>query len=812
MVRKIIAHVRSNDKKEQTLEQHLTQVAEIAGRLASKIGMKEVGELLGLMHDFGKYSQQFQTYIQSGTGILNMDIDDDWVDAIALKGKIDHSTAGAQWVWKKLSNYGSSGQGKLCGQILALCIASHHSGLIDCLMPDGVDGFIKRMNKQDDKTNFEECSQTANKSILNTAHELADQQLIRLMIKQIKEFYSEKQHNQKISSKIMSFYLGFWTRFLFSCLIDADRIDSADFETPFFKSARNHEPPNWNIPIDRLEVFLNGLQIRNHIDFIRRDISDNCKNKAPGDQGIYSLSVPTGGGKTYASLRFALHHANKHKLDRIIYVIPYTSIIEQNAEAIRKVIERESDTQTWVLEHHSNLEPEQQTWRSKLVAENWDSPIIMTTMVQFLETLFGGGTRGVRRLHQLANSVIVFDEIQTLPIKCTHLFCNAINFLSAYTRTTVVLCTATQPLLDKLKSSEKGQLFIPKENELVLDKTKLFADLKRVKICNQVKNGGWNEKEILKLILDEFNQKGNCLVIVNTKNWAQKLFTICNEHVPKEIIIHLSTNQCPEHRKMLLKKIRTKLDNDLPLICISTQLIEAGVDVDFACVIRFLAGLDSIAQAAGRCNRNGRLVEATVHVINPVEENIDQLLDIKIGQEKALRVLDENRNGDLLSPDKIRLYFEYYFYARAEDMSYTLSEKQIGRTDNLLNLLSDNRLTYTQSSLLLKQSFMTAGRVFEAIDAQTDSIIVPFGEGKQIISQLCAVAKEFDASRYYRLLKNAQKYSVNIFPNVKQKLIQQQAIHEIQRGEGIYYLDETYYSDDFGLSTEIVSSAEILVC
>lgn len=429
-----------------------------------------------------------------------------------------------------------------------------------------------------------------------------------------------------------------------------------------------------------------------------------------------------------------------------------------------------------------------------------------------LETLFGGGTRGVRRLHQLANSVIVFDEIQTLPIKCTHLFCNAINFLSAYTRTTVVLCTATQPLLDKLKSSEKGQLFIPKENELVLDKTKLFADLKRVNICNQVKNGGWNEKEILKLILDEFNQKGNCLVIVNTKNWAQKLFTICNEHVPKETIIHLSTNQCPEHRKMLLNKIKTRLDNDLPLICISTQLIEAGVDVDFACVIRFLAGLDSIAQAAGRCNRNGRLSEATVHVINPDQENIDQLLDIKIGQEKALRVLDENRNGDLLSPDKIRLYFEYYFYARAEDMSYTLSEKQIGRTDNLLNLLSDNPFNYAQSSLQLKQSFMTAGRVFEAIDAQTESIIVPFGEGKQIISQLCAVAKEFDASRYYRLLKNAQKYSVNIFPNVKQKLIQQQAIHEIQRGEGIYYLDETYYSDDFGLSTEIVSSAEILVC
>ena len=710
MLRKVIAHVRSADQKEQTLEQHLSKVSAIAGRLASKIGMKDVGELLGLMHDFGKYSQQFQNYIQSGTGILNMDIDDDWVDAAALKGKIDHSTAGAQWVWKKLGKYGANGQGQLCGQILALCIASHHSGLIDCLMPDGVDGFFKRMNKQDDKTNLEECIKTADKFILDTAHELAGESLFRLMIKQIKQFHSERQHGQKISPMIRAFYLGFWTRFLFSCLIDGDRIDSADFENPHFSSARSsgNESVNWNTPINRLEVFLTGLDIRNHIDLIRRDISNNCKIKSNENQGIYSLTVPTGGGKTYASLRFALHHAKKHQLDRIIYVIPYTSIIEQNADAIRKVIECEGDDKAWVLEHHSNLEPEQQTWRSKLVSENWDAPIVLTTMVQFLETLFSGGTRGVRRLHQLANSVIVFDEIQTLPIKCTHLFCNAINFLSAYARTTVVLCTATQPLLDKLKASEKGQLLIPKENELVKDTTKLFADLKRVNICNQVKTGGWNEKEIVKLILDEYNEKDSCLVIVNTKNWAQKLFRSCNDHVSEDAIFHLSTNQCPAHRKILLNKIRTRLDKELPVLCISTQLIEAGVDVDFACVIRFLAGLDSIAQAAGRCNRNGRLAEATVHVINPDQENIDLLPDIKIGQEKALRVFDENRDRDLLSPDKIRQYFEYYFYARSEEMSYTLTEKQAGRTDSLLNLLSTNPLNSTQSPYL-KQSFMTAG-------------------------------------------------------------------------------------------------------
>jgi len=383
---KIIAHVRSSDLEEQTLEQHLSEVSLIVGRYASKIGMEKAGQLLGLMHDFGKYSQQFQTYIQSATGLLDSDIDDDWVDSKALKGKIDHSSAGAQWVWKELSKYGSGGQGKLCGQILALCIASHHSGLIDCLAPDGMDGFIKRMYKNDDRTNLNECLQKADQVILDRACKLADKNLIISMLEQIKQIFQHMQTNQELSNKIKAFYLGFWTRFLFSCLIDGDRINSADFENPHYPSIRsNDDQICWDIPIERLESFLSTLQIRNHVDIVRRDISDHCKTKATNAQGIYSLTVPTGGGKTYASLRFALHHAKKHQLDRIIYVIPYTSIIEQNAEAIRKVIEHNDDNKPWVLEHHSNLEPQQQTWRSKLVSENWDAPIVLTTMVQFLE-------------------------------------------------------------------------------------------------------------------------------------------------------------------------------------------------------------------------------------------------------------------------------------------------------------------------------------------------------------------------------------------------------------------------------------------
>ena len=809
MKKRIIAHVRSSDSQEQTLEQHLSEVSDIAGKLASKIGMKETGQLLGLMHDFGKYSEQFQTYIQSATGLLNPDLDDDYVDSIALKGKVDHSSAGAQWVWDRFKG---SGQGRLCGQILSLCIASHHSGLIDCLKPEGAHGFMDRMQKAEDKTHFQECSKKVDKDILKTAEQLADKPLIKIMLDQMRCFLGD--HNGlKMSSKIKAFYLGFWTRLLFSCLIDADRINSADFENPHFSDERRNSSIQWKVAIERFENFINNIKPQEKIDFIRRDIADHCKLLSDQKQGIYSLTVPTGGGKTYSSLRFALHHARKHHLERIIYVIPYTSIIEQNAEAIRKVIERDEDDRPWVLEHHSNLEPELQTWRSKLVSENWDAPIIFTTMVQFLETLFSGGTRGVRRLHQLSNSVVIFDEIQTLPINCTHLFCNAINFLSSYAGMTAVLCTATQPLLDKLKTPEKGQLHLPPENELVNDITKLFMDLKRVDILNRIKTGGWSADEIVQLMLQEYIEKGSCLVIVNTKTWAQKLFQLSIPHIEKDGLFHLSTNQCAAHRKDLFKTIKDRLDRGLPVLCISTQLIEAGVDIDFPCVIRFLAGLDSIAQAAGRCNRNGRSSTATVHVINPDQENINTLKDIKEGIEITRRVINESKDGDLLTPDKMQQYFNYYFYARAEDMSYTLSAKDIGRSDNLLNLLSDNKLNpgLDIRGLCLRQSFMTAGRAFKAIDAPTQSVIVPFGEGKQIIVDLCAVAKEFNAAKYYKLLKNAQKFSVNVFPNIWEKLLKHPAIHEIQEGEGIYYLDERFYSEDFGLSTEIVCSAPVMV-
>jgi len=804
LIDEFIAHHRSFDQKIQSVSNHLDEVSAICGRLAGKIGVAEAGSILGLLHDVGKYSQQFQAYIRSATGMLNPDLDD-YVDSNALRGKIDHSTAGAQWIWQRLKRYGV--QGKLVGQILAVCLASHHGGLIDCLKPGGENGFSNRINKDQGKTHLQECLENADDAVLNKLNDLATDKFLRKFWNKLVLLVVPEKNE---SETIKQFRLGFFLRFLFSCVIDADRIDSADFENPGNVRFRSKLPVDWQIAIDRLEAKLASFPVRNEIDTARREISDQCKKKAESSQGIYTLTVPTGGGKTFASMRYALHHAKKHKLDHIIYIIPYTSIIEQNAGEIRKVLERLGDKFPWVLEHHSNLEPETQTWHSKLVTENWDAPIIFTTMVQFLEVLFGGGTRGARRMHNIANSVLIFDEIQSLPVNCVHLFCNAIQFFVDYAKSTTLLCTATQPLLDDLKfGKDKGQLTLSDDHELVDDMTKVFKQFKRVEIKNLVRQNGWTEQELSELMITQFKEKGNCLVIVNTKKWARKIYDLCFNSVDQDSLFHLSTSLCPAHRKKIFNTVRQRLDDKLPVLCISTQLIEAGVDVDFNSVIRFLAGLDSIAQAAGRCNRNGNLNMAQVYVVNPQDEPIDMLPDIKEGREKALRIFSERKETELLDPEVMSLYFSYYFYERANIMAYSLTEQQAGRKDTLLSLLSNNgrNIGMEKNAIKLQQSFKTAGKAFQAIDSPTQAVIVPYDDkGKEIIAGLCA---DFEPAKAFQLLKEAQKYSVNVFPNVWRQLQEVDAVRPVQKGEGIYYLDERYYSRDFGLATEIVSEMDI---
>jgi len=811
-----IAHVRKADGQPQFLQTHLTETAEIAKLLAAKLDLDQAGELLGLMHDFGKYSRKFQKYIHDETGLFNPDLDDE--ESMPNGSKVDHSTAGAQWVYRELRKFGAAqGIGELFGQMLGLCIASHHGeGLIDCLDGEGNSKWIERFNKTDELTHLAGCEQKADEIVQQKAYELAGENLIRSLLNAVKPILS----NQTINNKIKEFYLGCMTRFLFSCLIDADRIDSSDFEREAQKEVRRlTEKTDWQTAIDQLEAKLAGFENRYPIDEIRRRISDDCLKRAADSQGIYTLTVPTGGGKTLASLRYALNHAKKHNLDRIIYIIPYTSIIDQNAQAMREILGED-----WVLEHHSNLEPEKQSWQDKLLSENWDKPIVFTTMVQFLDAWFGGGTRGARHIHPMTNSVLIFDEIQTLPVKCVHLFCNVLNWLTTFGKSTAVLCTATQPLLgesglqnfpkDKRESiAARGLLKQPAHAEIMgTDKQReeLYKKLSRVEIRFNEKAGGWNVAEAGAFLLEQFQTTQSCLFIVNTKKWAQELYQYCQrQNVPPEALFHLSTHQCAAHRKAIFDTIKGRLKNKEPVICISTQLIEAGVDISMACVIRALGGLDSIAQAAGRCNRHGEKEgKGQVWVLNLQEQDFTRILpDIQAGKTHTERVFRDFAGQDILQPAAMERYFEYYFYQRSDEMSYSVKNSATG---SLLDWLSDNALNpYGEKNNkrnkplpLLMQSFKSAGRVFQAIDAPTHAVIVPYGEGVELIAKLCG---EWAPKEMYDAKKKAQRYSVNVFPNVWDKLQKENALHETIEGSGIYYLNERYYNDEFGLSLDETS-------
>ena len=814
MAKGAIAHVRKLDGLQQLLIDHLLETSTISGQLAAKLNLGLVGELLGLMHDFGKYSQKFQNYIRRVNNIgFNFDQDDE----DSFKGG-DHSTAGAQWVYRELRKFGAAqGIGELFGQTLGLCIASHHGeGLIDCLDGEGNPKWIERFNKTDELTHLTECEQNADEAVQQKARELAGENLIRSLLKAVKPILSDQTTN----SKIKEFYLGCLTRFLFSCLIDADRINSSDFEREAQKEVRRlTEKPDWQSAIDKLETHLASFENRYPIDEIRRKISDDCLKRAADSQGIYTLTVPTGGGKTLASLRYALYHAQKHHLDRIIYIIPYTSIIDQNAQAVREILGED-----WVLEHHSNLEPEKQSWQDKLLSENWDKPIVFTTMVQFLDAWFGGGTRGARHIHPMTNAVLIFDEIQTLPVKCVHLFCNVLNWLTTFGKSTAVLCTATQPLLGesglqnfpegKRKSiAARGLLKQPAHAEIMgtdEQREELYKKLSRVEIRFNEKAGGWNVEEAGTFLLEQFQTTQSCLFIVNTKKWAQELYQYCKgQNVPSEALFHLSTNQCATHRKAIFDTIKARLKNKQPVICISTQLIEAGVDISMACVIRALGGLDSIAQAAGRCNRHGeKKGKGQVWVLNLQEQDFTRILpDIQAGKNHAERVFRDFAGQDILQPAAMERYFEYYFYQRSDEMSYSVKNSTTGSlldwlSDNALNPYGEKNNKRSKPLPLLMQSFKSAGRAFQTIDAPTHAVIVPYGEGAELIAKLCG---EWDPKEMHRTLQKAQRYSVNVFPNVWDKLQKENALHETIEGSGIYYLNERYYNDEFGLSLDETS-------
>lgn len=812
-----IARIREFDRKTQRLREHLQEVAELTSSYASKIQMPASGKLIGLVHDLGKFSSDFQNYI---SGFLADPGSNEYKRSEFLKGKIDHSGYGAAIIWKYLS--GQTNEYTCLAQILAACVMGHHSGLPDFLGPKNESPFLARLERQ----KLEEGLEKKDEEIFDTIDNLL---LSSDLISEIKQKINKNKLGTKSNSRLLCFALGLLTRYLFSCLVDADRISAANFDTPKLKQFRQNRA-DWKVFAKKLEDYLHSLETDAPINQVRTFISNACLSASTKTKGLFRLSVPTGGGKTLSSLRFAINHALHHSqniaqpIERIIYVIPFTTIIEQNAAVIRSVLGDEN-----VLEHHSNLIHERidfdLEWRHRVLTENWDSPVVLTTSVQFLNAFYSSSTSDARRLHHLANSVIIFDEVQSLPIHTIHLFNNAVNFLVNNCHSTAVLCTATQPLLSKDGVEEcNGAINIPEENEIVNPHDPQLQQLKRNEIINKTKPEGWCDQEIAKCALELVDVHQSVLVIVNTKKSAITLYEVLKQQTRVKIY-HLSTFMCPVHRKKILNEIRDGLcKGSAPFICVSTQLIEAGVDVDFGAVIRYLAGLDSIIQAAGRCNRHGKRAISPVIVLNPINENLENLPEIYIAQQKMKRILAELPEADLCSSSAIHMYYKYYYADRKDKMIYPINPKnnpEINRETNLLNLLSDNmgffdsykRVNRIDPPFVLFQSFASASNAFSVIHAPTNGVIVPYGcEGKELINQLCSQFNNTctTVGEKIKLLKQAQRFSVNLYPQLLKNLFEVGCIYQVNDTLPLYCLREQHYSEAIGLTLNEQQEMEFL--
>jgi len=803
-----------------TVEEHLLETADLASRHAAKIGLSALGELEGLSHDLIKFGPDFQAYIRSSTGLIKPG-DPGYLDP---ENVIDHSTGGALYVWRRILGGEPTELDEYLASILAVGIASHHGqGMSDCLSSNGRPVFLQRLEDKLDPEKYEEAIRAANPDILRRIDELVDSGICHRQLLDV----IGKMKALNLSRTERDVYLGFIARFLWSCLIDADRTSTADFENNVAAGMRsNGDYPAWEVLCRRIEDKIAGFKCDSLFNRCRRDLSNACLDASSREPGAYLLTAPTSCGKHFASLRFSLHHGCRHDMDRCIYVTAYTSVIDQNATAAAEVLGKKT-----VLECHSNLIPEKYTWKNSVLSENWDARIVYSTMVQFLEAFFGASSRCARRMHQMARSVLTFDEIQTLPVRYIHMFNNACNFLVALCGSTVTLSTATMPLLHRGLDKKKGMFRIANREsaEMGGDIKRLFELMGRKKAvyypnpCDWRPDvaGQWSPERIAQLAVSEDEKFGSCLVVVNRKQDAKQTYLHCKRLCGHKHVYHLSTNMCPKHRRRVRGAVEKRLEAGKRVVCVSTQLIEAGIDIDFGAVVRHLAGLDSIAQAAGRCDREGRRSVSRITIVQPENwrENLKHLPDILKGAEEAERILGEyardpeSMDGDILGLRAVERYYEYYFYGQAQEMDYPVSASAKNKLPDdvrLLELISSNgtafrRCSRKPSPLRLNQSFRTAGKLSRPIDAPTEGVIAVYDEAAQKIIEKLFVSDTPKATA--ALLKRAQEYSVSLSRYDYEKLLDKGVLgttrKELQCKETSWALDvaflpSEYYSSEYG--------------
>ncbi len=651
MKKEFIAHVRRSldgTCETQSLEDHLNAVARIAGGFAATFGNRDWGELLGYWHDLGKFLPAWQAYIRRETGF---DVDAHIENS---SGRPNHSTAGAVLAFDFVKNFPA--EVRKIARLVAYSIAGHHAGLPDWY-PDDAGGDLQNRVYEKPLEAILATGELNQIKLLPEAKPFVEMKLptsAPLGIAEQGKFEQRKEH------------LHLWQRMLFSCLVDADFLDTEEFMNPEQSTVRGNYLTLGQLKV-RFDEFMNEKRSDIPINKKRNEILEQCRSKASLPPGFFSLNVPTGGGKTLSSMAFALEHALKHEKNRIIMAIPYTSIIEQTAKVFKYGTDDNDEIKVristgkvlfgkdQVVEHHSNLDPDKEDNKSRLASENWDAPIIVTTNVQLFESLFASRTSSCRKLHNLVNSIIILDEAQMLPPEYLHPILSALRGLVDHFGVTVVLMTATQPALEgKIGLPPSEFQGIANVTHIIDDPDSLARDFERVQISfpqDLSIRTEWEE------IASEATKHEQVLCIVNSRADCRKLHDLMPEGT-----VHLSAFMCGEERSEVISNIKARLQKGEPIRVVSTQLVEAGVDIDFPVVYRALAGLDSIAQAAGRCNRENKLAEVGKKgkVIAFCPPKAAPIGTLRKGED-ACKAIIRSQSVIALSPSLFTEYFEHFY-------------------------------------------------------------------------------------------------------------------------------------------------------
>lgn len=742
-----VAHVRPAENGKgfvvHALEDHLQEVGRICMEFAGQFGNGDWGYAAGVLHDLGKYKADFQSYIRDRSGLDRDEADE------GGPGKVDHTAAGALYAVQRF--------GPL-GRALAYLIAGHHSGLPDWHKANQSGRSLSQRLSEPHhlERTLEQCPP---KRILEVCQPAT---------RPCGALWSDEEH------------VHLWVRMLFSCLVDADFLDTELFMDSRRASSR---PIAEGLPRlkERFDAHMEAKQrisAPTAVNLLRKKVLAQCIEGAAKPPGLFTLTVPTGGGKTLASIGFALEHALLHKKRRIIVVIPYTSIIEQTAEVLRSVFGKDN-----VLEHHSNLDPDLETSRSKLATENWDAPIVVTTNVQLFESLFASRTSACRKLHNVCNSILVLDEAQMLPPEFLKPILSVLRGLSSSFGVTAVLCTATQPALGGTIGTEKAAfLGLDDVTEIISSHHELAKQLKRVEV---VTRGPLNAPSTWQEIASDLLQFDQVLCVVNTRANCRELHAL----LPQETI-HLSALMCGEHRSEVISSIKAKLKAGEPIRVVSTQLVEAGVDLDFPVVYRALAGLDSIAQAAGRCNREGMLPNGSLGKVvvfaPPMPAPPGLLRKGEDATKEIFRCLPDIAKE--LSPQAFASYFKQFF----------------SRVDSF-DAKGITQLLQGPDARDFNLQFRTAASLFSLIDdAGQKPIVVWFkrrtSDSRVLLGNLSTIGPN------RALMRKLQRYTVNVPERVWKALQEQGAIAELKGPDGPMEIwAQTLpglYDDVFGLRVE----------